>query len=136
MKQDKRTSSRFELINRTIRQHGIERLTRFLCKLAGVSVSGYYRWLSAEDTRQLREASDECDLGLIKAQFDRLNGKVGALVIKMHLEKLDDVVMNHKKIRRIMRKYSLVAKIRQANPYRKMAIATQEHKTCTNLLQR
>jgi transposase InsO family protein len=111
-------------------------LTRFLCKLARVSVSGYYRWLSAEDSRQRKEVADESDLELIKAHFNRLDEKAGALVIKMNLENLDNVVMNHKKIRRLMHKYNLVAKVRQANPYRKIAQATQEHKTCENLLER
>ncbi len=54
----------------------------------------------------------------------------------MRLEKLNGIVMNHKKIRRIMRKFGLVATIRQTNPYRKMAKATQEHRTCPNLLER
>ncbi len=54
----------------------------------------------------------------------------------MYLERKDTVIMNHKKIRRLMRKYNLVAKVRQANPYRKMAKATQEHRTCPNLLER
>ncbi|MFD3261401.1 IS3 family transposase [Paenibacillus lentus] len=75
-------------------------------------------------------------MALIKVHFDRLNEKDGALVIMMNLERLDNVVMNHKKIRRLKRKYNLVAKVRQAKPYRKMAQATQEHKTSTNLLQR
>ncbi|MBV7509311.1 IS3 family transposase, partial [Bacillus sp. sid0103] len=44
--------------------------------------------------------------------------------------------MNHKKIRRLMTKYNLEAKIRKANPYRKMAKATKEHLTCPNLLNR
>ncbi|GIP22743.1 IS3 family transposase [Paenibacillus sp. J22TS3] len=65
-----------------------------------------------------------------------MNGTAGALVIKMRLEKLNGIVMNHKKIRRIMRKFGLAAMIRQANPYRKMAKATQEHRTCPNLLER
>lgn len=127
---------RFELINRTIRQHNIKRLTRFLCKLAGVSVSGYYKWISAEDTRRRKEEADESDLVLIQGHFERLDKKAGALVIKMNLENVDNVVMNHKKIRRLMHKYNLVAQVRQANPYRKMAQATQEHKTCANLLKR
>jgi putative transposase len=54
----------------------------------------------------------------------------------MRLENIDGVVMNHKKIRRLMRKYGLIAKVRRANPYRKMAQATQEHLICPNLLQR
>ncbi len=45
-------------------------------------------------------------------------------------------VMNHKKIRRLMAKYDLLTKVRKANPYRKMAKATQEHRSCPNLLNR
>ncbi len=56
--------------------------------------------------------------------------------MKMILENDYDVVMNHKKIRRLMRKYDLKAKIRRANPYRRMLKATQEHRTCPNLLDR
>lgn len=61
---------------------------------------------------------------------------MGALQIKMILENDYLVVMNHKKIRRLMRKYRLITKIRRANPYRKMFKATQEHRTCPNLLNR
>jgi putative transposase len=127
---------RFELINHTIRRHGLKRMTLFLCKLSGVSPSGYYRWLGAEEERQIREAADERDFLLIKAHFDLLQGKAGALVIKMRLERENGIVMNHKKIRRLMRKYNLIAKIRKSKPYRKMAQATQEHRTCPNFLDR
>ncbi len=53
----------------------------------------------------------------------------------MLLEDIDGVVI-HKKFGRLMSKYALVTKIRRANPYRKMAQATQEHPTCPNLLKR
>lgn len=51
-------------------------MTSYLCRLAGVSLSGYYLWLSAEDSKQLREEADERDVWLIKKQFDALNGSV------------------------------------------------------------
>lgn len=108
-------------------------MTRYLCKLAAVSPSGYYRWLGTEEKRELRNAADEQDILLIRQHFDR---KAGALVVKMRLERRLGVVMNHKKIRRLMRKAGLIAEVRQANPYRKMAKATQEHQTCPNLLKR
>lgn len=54
----------------------------------------------------------------------------------MILENDHSVVMNHKKIRRLMKKFSLETKIRRAKPYRKMLKATQEHRTCPNLLKR
>ena len=44
--------------------------------------------------------------------------------------------MNHKKIRRLMKRYGLFAKVRKPKPYKKMAKATQEHRTCPNLLNR
>uniref|UniRef100_UPI00406C9EEF IS3 family transposase n=1 Tax=Paenibacillus sp. FSL H7-0350 TaxID=2975345 RepID=UPI00406C9EEF len=129
-------SERYEIIHYTLRAHGLSRMTRYLCEVAAVSTSGYYRWLGSEQRRQLRTADDERDLVLIKQHFDALQGRAGALVIKMRLEHLSGVTMNHKKIRRLMRKFNLVAAIRQANPYRKMAKATQEHQTCANLLKR
>lgn len=73
---------------------------------------------------------------LIKNIFLSKKEKVGALQIKMVMENDYSAVMNHKKIRRLMAKYNLFAKIRRANPYRKMAKATKEHLTCPNLLNR
>lgn len=111
-------------------------MTRYLCKQVEVSTSGYYRWLRAEGFRQQREHNDAQDAALIKVHFDALHGRAGALVIKMRLEEQSHVTMNHKKIRRLMKKVHLTATIRRANPYRKMAKATQEHRTCPNLLKR
>ncbi|USK31322.1 transposase (plasmid) [Bacillus sp. CMF21] len=51
-----------------------------------------------------------------QAHFKQLNGKAGALVIKVRLERHNGIVMNHKKIRRLMRQFGLVATLRQANP--------------------
>lgn len=130
------SSERFQLINLVLRKYGLQRVTRYLCQIAEVSTSGYYRWCSAEEHRQLRKMSDERDFLLIKEHYEALKGKAGALVIKMRMARLNGVVMNHKKIRRLMRKFKLVTVIRKANPYRKMAKATQQHHTCPNLLER
>jgi putative transposase len=108
----------------------------YLCELAGVSRSGYYAWLKAAPTRQQKDLADELDFELIHFIFKQKKEKVGALPIKMILENDYFVEMNHKKIRRLMRKYGLIAKVRTANPYKKMSKATQEHKTCPNLLNR
>jgi len=107
-----------------------------LCELSNVSRSGYYAWLQGEEKRQLREESDELEVELIRYIFKQHNDKAGALSIKMFLENDYYVVMNHKKIRRLMRKFNLITKLRRANPYRKMLRATQEHRTCENLLNR
>ncbi|GED18115.1 transposase [Aneurinibacillus migulanus] len=101
-----------------------------------MSRSGYYRWLRTEKTRCDREEADEKDYQLIKGIYDAKKGRAGVRTIKMELENRKNVVMNHKRIRRIMRKYNLVAKIRCANPYKKMAQATHEHKIRPTLLKR
>ena len=44
--------------------------------------------------------------------------------------------MNHKKIRRLMRKYGLFCPIRKANPYRRMAKAIRTNAVADNLVKR
>lgn len=46
------------------------------------------------------------------------------------------VIMNLKKIRRLMEKYSLVCPVRKANPYRRMAKALKTNNVAGNLLKR
>ncbi|PEK69884.1 transposase, partial [Bacillus pseudomycoides] len=83
-----------------------------------------------------KEVNDEKDYELIQEIFNRKEKKCGARFIKMTLENTKGITMNLKRIFRIMRKYNLVTQIRRANPYKQIAKATQEHKTCPNLLQR
>ena len=45
-------SERYELLYHTIRLYDLKGLTGYLCKLAEVSRSSYYQWLSAEEKRQ------------------------------------------------------------------------------------
>jgi len=101
-----------------------------LCSLGQVSRSGYYRWLAHSG----KTAKDYDDYLLIKKIFEAGQKKYGWRQIQMHLPK--GVIMNHKKIKRIMRKYGLACRIRRANPYKKMAKATQEHRTFNNQLNR
>lgn len=72
---------------------------------------------------------------IVKAYHFRRRNK-GARQIKMTLENQYQITFNLKRIRRIMKKFSIICPIRKANPYRRMAKATKEHRTCPNLLQR
>ena len=47
-----------------------------------------------------------------------------------------NVTFNHKKVLRLMNKYDLLSIIRKKNPYKKIAKATQEHRTCKNIINR
>jgi len=54
----------------------------------------------------------------------------------MGLKREKKIIMNHKKIIRIMKKYNLVAKIRRRNPYKAIMKKTAEHRTFPNKLDR
>ena len=108
-----------------------------LCRIAGVSRSGYYAWIEAAPLRQSREESDSADYALVKQAYEFRGYKKGARSIYMRLLHLEPpVVMNIKKIRRLMKKYGLFCPIRQANPYRRMARAMQTSHVARNEIQR
>lgn len=106
-----------------------------LCDIAGVSRSGYYTWLYAQQRRQLREEQDQADFQLILAAYRFRGYDKGVRGIHMRLLHLG-IRMNVKKIRRLMRKYHLVCPIRKANPYRRMQKAIRTNNTADNLVNR
>ncbi|WP_153011978.1 IS3 family transposase [Tepidibacillus decaturensis] len=129
---------KFQLIQYVIEKYNLNRMVRYLCELVGVSRSGYYRYFStdAQLTRQSYDQADEEVKEVILKAFNFRRRKKGARQIKMTLENQFQITYNLKRIRRIMRKYGIVCPIRKANPYRRMAKATKEHRTLPNLLNR
>jgi transposase InsO family protein len=108
-----------------------------MCEISGVSRSGYYRWLNTEEDREKRENQDRRDFILIKNAYAYRGYKKGARSIYMRLLHQDPpVVMNVKKIRRLMRKYNLKCPVRKANPYKRMAKALKESTVAPNLVNR
>lgn len=130
-----RPSEKYALIHELVTAAGKEFTVRYLCNVASVSRSGYYRWLSCASSRLQREEADYEHHLLIKAVFEKKHGKAGWRVIRMNLER-QGIIMNPKKIKRLMKKYGLVTKVRRRNPYKQIAKATQEHRTAPNILQR
>lgn len=97
-----------------------------------MSKSGYYRWLQRAD----EQPKDYAAYLLVKEIFDKGKGKYGWRQVKMQLHRKKKVVMNHKKVIRLMRKYHLIAKIRQKNPYKAIMKKTAQHTTFENKLDR
>ena len=113
-------------------------MVSYLCKIAGVSRSGYYNYFSLQSKEQRDKRDDEDDIvkeNILKA-FNFKGRKKGARQIKMTLEGQFNIIYNLKRIRRIMKKYDIVCPIRRANPYKKMIKATQEHRVLPNMLNR
>nr|WP_294488365.1 IS3 family transposase [uncultured Anaerosporobacter sp.] len=88
-----------------------------LCNFAEVSISGYYIWLSASDVRQKRLSYEFNDFLLIKEIFDEKEETSGFRTIVMELLYRHGLIMNPKKVIRIMNKYGLICKIRRVKRY-------------------
>lgn len=130
-------SSKFDLIQEIILQEdNVLRITE-LCKIAGVSRSGYYNWVSSEDVRKARAEKDRADFELILQAYRHRGYAKGIRGIHMRLlHETPAVLMNVKKIQRLMRKYGLQCPVRKANPYRRMAKAMRTDSVTDNLLNR
>lgn len=132
-----KTSYKYEVISNTLTEKPGTFSVSILCEIAGVSRSGYYAWIKAAPEREKREAQDKNDFEIIVAIYKKRGYAKGARSIYMGLLHLDPpVIMNIKKIRRLMKKYNLFCPIRKANPYRRMAKAIKTSNYADNLLQR
>jgi transposase InsO family protein len=121
-----------------IEKYKLKHMVKYLCELAGVSRSGYYQYFSAksQEYRKRKDEKDEVVKEIILKAFNFKGRKKGARQIKMTLAGQFNVVYNLKRIRRIMKKFSIICPIRKANPYRRMMKATLEHRVAPNLLNR
>ena len=107
-----------------------------MCRIANVSRSGYYNWCASEAIRQAREEADRRDFDLILEAYRFRGYDKGARGIHMRLLHQPGIIMNVKKIRRLMRKFDLHCQIRKANPYRRMAKALATSNVAPNLVDR
>ena len=125
----------FEIIHSSLRNREPRLTVAELCRIAGVSRSGYYNWVKTEAIRQAKEEADRKDFALILEAYNFRGYKKGVRSIHMRLLRTG-IHMNQKKIRRLMHKYNLKCPIRKANPYRRMAKEMKTNRVADNLLNR
>ena len=125
----------FEIIHSSLRNREPRLTVAELCRIAGVSRSGYYNWVKTEAIRQAKEEEDRKDFALILEAYNFRGYKKGVRSIHMRLLRTG-IHMNQKKIRRLMHKYNLKCPIRKANPYRRMAKDMKTNRVADNLLNR
>lgn len=131
------SANKFEIIHETINKANNTLSVTMLCEIAGVSRSGYYNWAASKEKRIEKEEQDRADFELILAAYTHRGYDKGAQGIYMRLLHMEPpVVMNVKKIRRLMKKYGLICEIRKANPYRRMAKAIKTNNVADNLVKR
>ena len=127
---------KFALIREATQRDGNLLKIGKMCEIAGVSRSGYYNWCAAEDSRRVREDADRRDFELILEAYNYRGYAKGARGIHMRLLHKPGIIMNVKKIRRLMHKFGLKCPIRGANPYRRMAKALATSNVAANVVNR
>lgn len=131
------TSYKFQIIQEMINKENNILTVSMLCDIAKVSRSGYYNWVKSENIRIKKEEQDRKDFEIILVAYQHRGYDKGARGIYMRLLHMNPpVIMNIKKIRRLMKKYNLFCPIRQANPYRRMAKALKTNNVADNILNR
>ena len=125
---------KFGLIQKAVQDNNNHLSISLLCKMAGVSRSGFYSWIDGEPSRKVKEEKDRRDFDIVLEAY-RYRYPKGARGIYMHLLH-HNICMNIKKIRRLMDKYGLRCPIRKLNPYRQMAKAMKTSKVAPNHINR
>ena len=126
---------KFALIHQAIQQDDNKLSISFMCEVAGVSRSGFYAWLNAAPAREIREDQDKKDFELILEAYRFRGYAKGARSIYMRLLH-QEIIMNIKKIRRLMKKFGLKCPLRGPNPYRRMAKALATSNVAPNAVNR
>ena len=129
------TQGKYEIIYAAIHKSNNLLSITSLCKLAGVSRSGYYAWEGAAPMRAAREETDRQDFEEILKAYQFRRYAKGARGIYMRLLHVGPR-MNLKKIRRLMKKYGLKCPYRGPNPYRQMARAIKTNSVFPNVVNR
>jgi transposase InsO family protein len=100
--------SRFQFVADHRDAFGVKRL----CRVLGVSRSGFYRWLAAAPARAAREAAEAELAERIRAVHAEWDGTYGSPRITTELNEQahrdGGSVVNHKRVERVMRRYGIV----------------------------
>jgi len=131
------SANKFEIIHDVVKKKHNMLSVKMLCEIAGVSRSGFYKWVNSEKVRQEKEVIDQKDFEIILSAYNHKGYDKGAKGIYMNLLHMNPpIVMNIKKNRRLMGKYNLYCPIRKANPYRRIATSLKTTNVSKNLVNR
>ncbi|MGG4194996.1 IS3 family transposase [Paenibacillus jamilae] len=93
---------------RAIKEAAVEYNVRDLCKVFGVSRSGYYAFLKRDEVDHDKPLKD-----LIQNVYQKYDGKYGYRQIQLFLLQDHGVWVNHKRVLRLMQTMNLRSKIRR-----------------------
>ncbi|WP_244404781.1 IS3 family transposase [Saccharococcus caldoxylosilyticus] len=88
-----------------------------LCEIAGVSRSGYYKWVKRQERPSQKQLEDAQLKKKIKECHEERKGIYGYRRVKVWLKRKYKLDINHKRVQRLMREMGIRAVIRKKRPY-------------------
>lgn len=88
-----------------------------LCAIAGVSRSGYYKWLQRQQSPSRKQLEDEKLKEKIVACYKEVKGIYGYPRVKVWFQQKYGIHVNHKRVYRLMRELGLQARIRRKRKF-------------------
>ncbi|BDG30913.1 IS3 family transposase [Parageobacillus thermoglucosidasius] len=88
-----------------------------LCEIAGVSRSGYYKWVKRQERPSQKQLEDEQLKEKIKECHEEGKGIYGYRRVKVWLKRKHKLDINHKRVQRLMREMGIRAVIQKKRPY-------------------
>lgn len=90
---------------------------KLLCDIAGVSRSGYYKWLKRQDQPPtIKEMEEQRLISLIREGFNKVRGIYGYPRMKIWLKRNYELKINKKRIYRLMKLMGIKSIIRKKKP--------------------
>ena len=126
---------KYKLIWEALQQDNNQLNISKMCRIAGVSRSGFYSWMKATPKREAQDKLDEADFKLIQTAYNFRGYPKGARRIYMRLLHTG-TRMNLKKIRRLMKKYGLKCTVRGPNAFRRIQHSLRTSEIAPNLVNR
>ncbi|MED1954928.1 IS3 family transposase [Brevibacillus centrosporus] len=118
-------AQKYSIINAVVGEYSVTEL----CKLFGVSRSGYYAYVKRQHVDRDRSARD-----LILSVYKKYDGKYGYRQIQLFLLHDHGVWINHKKVLRLMQEMGLRSRIRRK--HRNHYASSEGGRVAENVLQR
>lgn len=126
----------FRMIYEIVSQETNELSVQSLVEICEVSRSGYYNWVNVTRiNKQEQEVKDQEDFEHILEVYNYRRYSKGYRTIYMFLLQ-KDILMNTKKIRRLMNKFGLKSPLRKESSHRKSMKAAQENSVKPDYVKR
>ena len=88
-----------------------------LCEMAGVSRSGYDKWVKRQERLSQKQVEDERLKKKIEECYQERKGIYGYRRVQVWLKRKYKLSINHKRVQRLMREMGMRAVIRKKRPY-------------------